>query len=73
MSEVIDIGGHERLAQETAMRCIPMQVDGEAYRQRVADFVKGYMAGRSAHIRWANNKIFEYRAAVSAGEKHVQD
>lgn len=48
------------------MRVIPMEGDGEAYRQRIDDYVKGYMAGHAAHTRWANKKIFEQRAMPSA-------
>ena len=37
-----------QIAQESAMRCIPMIGEGEAYRQRIDDFKKGYMTGHFA-------------------------
>lgn len=41
-------------AKKAAMRAIPMVGDGEAYRQRLADFQRGYRAGNAAATRRAS-------------------
>lgn len=67
------MSGHIKAkAQKAAMGCIPMIGEGPEYRQRLADFQAGYMAGHAAHTRWAHKVISDYRAARSArqtGEK----
>lgn len=44
-------------ALDAAMRAIPMVGEGEAYRQRLADFKRGYMAGHASMTRHASKLI----------------
>ncbi len=58
--------GRKKKAQEAAMRAIPMQGEGEVYRQRLGDFEKGYMAGSAAVVRYAgkNNPWTKYQKRI---------
>lgn len=49
------------LAMNAAMRAIPMSVEGEAYRQRLDDFQRGYLTGHAACVRRSSKEMIRLR------------
>lgn len=49
-----------QMAREAAMRAIPMIGEGEAYRQRLADFELGYKRGNAAATRRGSKVLSRY-------------
>ena len=48
-------------ALKAAMHAIPMTGDGPAYRQRLDDFQKGYLAGHACAVRRGSKEIIRLR------------